>query len=334
MRTGINPAKLDSKILQKFHHRIIIPVYIPELTGYFENLLEVYGLCIQSANLTQHRRSAITVVDNGSCEKVKNWLKDLQDQGIIETLIIHQENVGKIDAILGAARGCREPLITLSDSDILFKNGWQEEVEDIFLNFPKAGSVAPFPIVRHLYYHSSSTQKAVIKGELKFEFQKTEEGNLIEEIYSSYGWNYKSEYDGLLPTVVSNGKRAVLGSGHQVFTIRRELFFQMPIDPSFIKIGSGSELNWIDRPINEIGAWRLSTFNTLVHHMGNRLSEEYMQIFNKIEKNQALPELLSLEVLKRKNFNKTAHRIVVKLFKLLYDKRPPAPELTVQFKSL
>lgn len=334
MRTGINPAKLDSKISQKFHHRIIIPVYIPEFTGYFENLLEVYNLCIQSASLTQHGRSAITVIDNGSCEKVKKWLRDLLDQGVIETLITHEENVGKIDAILGAARGSREPLITLSDSDILFKNGWQEEVEEIFTNYSKAGSVAPFPIARHMYYHSSSAQKAVIKGEMNFEFQKTEEDDLIEEVYNSYGWNYKSEYDGLLPTVLCNSKKAVLGSGHQVFTIRRELFFQMPIEPSFIKIGSGSELNWIDRPINENGAWRLSTFNTLVHHMGNQLTPENKEVFQKIEKSQALPELLNIPLLKQKSYNRTEHRIFAKLFKLKFDDRPPAPELTVQFKSL
>src|SRR5690606_2261053 len=103
MRTGINPAKLDSQISIKYHHRIIIPVFIPELSGYFENLMEVYRFCIESAFLSQHTKSAITVVDNGSCKEVKVWLRELQDKGVIETLITHQNNVGKIDAILGAA---------------------------------------------------------------------------------------------------------------------------------------------------------------------------------------------------------------------------------------
>jgi hypothetical protein len=36
----------------------------------------------------------------------------------------------RIDAQIGAARGVREKLITLTDSDILFVKGWQEKVED------------------------------------------------------------------------------------------------------------------------------------------------------------------------------------------------------------
>ncbi|MEN2281261.1 glycosyltransferase family A protein [Algoriphagus sp. SE2] len=334
MRTGINPAKLDSKIAQKYHHRIIIPVFIPEISGYFQDLMDVYRLCIESVHLTQHGRSAITVVDNGSCDQVKRWLRDLQDQRIIETLITHQENVGKIDAIMGAARGCREELITLSDSDILFRNGWQEEVEKVFKAFPKAGSVAPFPIARHMYYHSSSTQKAVIKGELGFQFKETAEHEMIKEVYDSYGWNYDSDYDGLLPVVDCEGVEAVMGSGHQVFTIRRELFFGMPKEPSFIKIGSGSELNWIDKPINELGTWRLSTLKTWVHHMGNQLTDENNLEFDKIVKNGHKPELLELPLLKLKSIHSFQHRAYSKLFKMKYDKRPPAPELTVQFKSL
>lgn len=334
MRIGINPAKLNSKIAQKYHHRIIIPVFIPEISGYFKDLKEVYSLCIESASLTQHNRSAITVVDNGSCEDVKVWLRGLQDQGLIETLITHQENVGKIDAILGAARGSREDLITLSDSDILFRSGWQEEVEKVFETYPNTGSVAPFPIARHMYYHSSSTQKAVIKGKLGFKFQETTEHALIKEVYDSYGWNYVPEYDGLLPVVSYKGVQAVLGGGHQVFTIRRQLFFEMPKDPSYIKIGSGSELNWIDKPINELGTWRLSTLHTYVHHMGNQLTEANKLTFEKIEKNLLTPPLLSLPPLKIAKINIFEHRVFAKLFRMKNDSRPKAPELTTQFKSL
>ncbi|SFT40601.1 Glycosyl transferase family 2 [Algoriphagus locisalis] len=334
MRTGINPAKLDSQLSVQYHHRIVIPVFIPELSGYFENLKEVYRLCIETAFKSQHSRSAITVVDNGSCEEVKAWLRELQDRGIIETLITHQSNIGKIDAIIGAARGSREPLITLSDSDILFRNGWQEEVESVFRSFPKSGAVAPFPIARHMYYHSSSTQKAVVTGDMKFSFRETDEHELIREVYESYGWNYEPAYDGVLPVVQKNGKEAVMGCGHQVFTIRRELFFDMPLSPSFIKIGAGSELNWIDKPINELGFWRLSTLKTYVHHMGNQLTEENKAAFEEVVKNESTPNLLALPQTEVNKMNLWEHRFFSKIFKLKNDFRPPAPELTVQFKSL
>jgi hypothetical protein len=334
MRIGINPAKLDSKIEKKYHHRIIIPVYVPNFEGYFQNLFEVIKLCIESAYLTQHGRSAITVVDNASCKEVKSCLQEKLQSGEIETLITNGENIGKVDAIMGAARASREDLITLTDCDILFKNNWQEEVEKVFLNFENVGSVAPFPIARHLYYHTSSTLKAVLTNRMDFSFQATAEDNQIAEVYNSYGWNYEKEYDGLLPVVQSKGIQAVIGSGHQVFTIRRELFFQMPLNSSFIKIGNESETIWIDEPINNHGFLRLSTLKNWVSHMGNNLTPNEKQQFEAIKKNQHIPEIINLAQSPAAKINKLEHRVWMKVFKKLKDHRPEAPQLIVQHGSL
>jgi len=327
MRVGINPAKLNSKIEKKYHHRIIIPVFVPNFEGYFQNLFEVIKVCIESASLTQHGRSAITVVDNASCQEVKAWLAEKLKEGVIETLITHAENIGKVDAILGAGRASREDLITLTDCDILFKANWQEEIESIFNSFEKAGSVAPFPVARHMYYHTSSTQKAVLAKELDFSFHASDEDDQIRSVYESYGWNYEKSYDGLLPIVSSNGRKAVIGSGHQVLTIRREVFFQMPLSPSFIKISSNSEQNWIDEPINNHGYWRLSTVKNWVSHMGNNLTAAEHGQYSRLHKNNNLPELISLPELSGKKIRKLEHRVWIKLFKKLKDTRPPAPNL-------
>lgn len=334
MRVGINPAKLNSKIEKKYHHRIIIPVFVPNFEGYFQHLFEVIKVCVESAFLTQHGRSAITVVDNASCPEVKSWLEEKFKSGQIETLITHAENIGKVDAIVGAARSCREDLITLTDCDILFKNNWQEEVESLFLNFEKTGSVAPFPVARHLYYHTSSTLKSVIRKELDFSFQPTQEDDLISEVYGSYGWNYVKEYDGLLPIVSSKGHEAVIGSGHQVITIRREVFFHMPLNPSFIKIGSNSEQIWIDEPINNFGYWRLSTVKNWVSHMGNNLTPGERKQFSGLTKNKNLPALIRLPEITGKKISKLEHRVWIKLFKKMKDTRQPAPKLTIQHESL
>lgn len=334
MRVGINPAKLNSKIEKKYYHRIIIPVFVPNFEGYFQHLFEVIKVCIESAYLTQHGRSAITVVDNASCQEVKSWLEEKFKSGHIETLITHGENIGKVDAILGAARSSREDIITLTDCDILFKNNWQEEVEKLFLNFDKTGSVAPFPVARHMYYHTSSTLKSVMNKELEFRFQPTEEDDLISEVYGSYGWNYEKAYDGLLPVINSKGQQAVIGSGHQVITIRREVFFQMPLNPSFIKIGSNSEMVWIDEPINNFGYWRLSTVKNWVSHMGNNLTTAEREQFLALRKNDNLPELIRLPKILGKRISKFEHRVWVKLFKKMKDTRPPAPKLTIQHESL
>lgn len=333
MRTGINPAKLNFQVEKNYHHRIIIPVYVPSFEGYFSEIFEVYKICIESAWLTQHGRSAITVVDNGSCEEVKSWLRQQQDLGKIETLITHSTNIGKVDAILGAARSCREDLITLSDSDILFKNGWQEEVEKVFADFSQAGSVAPFPIARHLYYYSSSVQKAVVKGKLSFSFQQSDDMDAMRKVYECYGWDFKENYDGLLPVVKNRAGVAVAGSGHQVMTIRRDTIFSMPVHPSFIKISNNSEANWIDKPIDSHDFWRLSTVKTWVMHMGNQLTAENKEHFAKLSKNNSAPELVKLPSQKPKPFHPLAQRVYSKLFRKIYDHRGPAPKLKVQINQ-
>ncbi|MCS5488980.1 glycosyltransferase family A protein [Algoriphagus limi] len=333
MREGVNPAKLNPFIEKKYFHRIIIPVFIPDFNGYFKNIFEVYKICLESAWLTQHGRSAITVVDNGSCIEAKTWLNSLYESGKIETLISHSKNIGKVDAILGAARSCREDLITISDSDILFRNGWQEAVEKVFLDFPKAGSVAPFPISRHLYYYSSSTQMAVALGRLSFSFEKSPNWKDIQENYYCYNWSFDINYDSLLPVVRSKTGKAVLGSGHQVMTIRREAIFSMPSEPCFIKISSSSESNWIDRPIDEAGFWRLSTFDTWVYHMGNHVTETNLKNFKLIFKSDAFPELIKLPKLQIKKKSQFVKRVLSKYFKIKFDKRPPAPKLKIQLEQ-
>ncbi len=327
MRVGVNPAKLDFQLEKKYHHRIIIPVFIPNFEGYFKDIFEVYKICIRSASLTQHKRSAITIVDNGSCQEVKDWLLEEYESGVIETLISHTENIGKVDAILGAARSCREDLITVSDSDILFRNGWQEGVEEVFANFQKAGSVAPFPITRHMYYFSTSVAKAVLKKRLNFGFEDSEYPEEIADIYQCYQWDFDKSYDGVLPVVKSGAYKAVMGSGHQIMTIRRDVIFGLPEEPSFIKISNGSEVNWIDKPIDDNGYWRLSTLRPWVGHMGNTLTEENRKEFSELKENESVPTLISLNPIKSKLSSRLSKRVAVRLFRMKFDKRGPAPKL-------
>ncbi|OOG74601.1 glycosyltransferase family A protein [Algoriphagus sp. A40] len=329
MRVGINPSKLDPIVPKVFYHRIIIPVFIPNFNGYFQKILEVYKTCLESARVSQHSRSAITVVDNGSCTEVRTWLRELLDQGKIETLVTQSSNIGKVDAILGIARSCREDLITIADSDILFKNGWQEAVEEVFLNFPDAGSVAPFPISRHMYYFSSSVQKAVVQRRLKFAFEKSVEFQGIKDNYSCYNWNFDESYDTILPVLKKGSSKAVMGSGHQVMTIRREAIFKMPFHPCFIKISSKSENLWIDMPIDDSGLWRLSTLDTWVDHMGNELTDKNLDVFSKLTKNPKQPEMIQLPQLNARPITLFEKRFYSRVFRSIYESRPPAPKLKI-----
>ena len=64
-----------------------------------------------------------------------------------------------------------EPLITISDADVMFLPNWQNNVEGIFKDFPESGMVSPVP--SSLGYKSefvnSTLYYGIFKGKIQFE---------------------------------------------------------------------------------------------------------------------------------------------------------------------
>lgn len=154
MREGINPQKLKDLELVDAYHHVLIPVHIPELEGYYLQSFEVLQLCLRSLLGTIHEKTIVTIINNGSCAKVTQYMRELKDAGQIYKLIDYSKNQGKVDPIIAAMQGCREELITVSDCDVLFTAGWQQAVEKVFRAFPRAGFVSPLPQPSLAYYHT------------------------------------------------------------------------------------------------------------------------------------------------------------------------------------
>ena len=78
MRKGTNPEKKDNLLDIDQYHRVIIPVYIPNLTeDYFKEALVILKLCTQSLLKTIHSKTKISIIDNGCCTEVSDYLKSL-----------------------------------------------------------------------------------------------------------------------------------------------------------------------------------------------------------------------------------------------------------------
>lgn len=272
MRIGFNPQKNEQKIKMTTHHRIVIVVYIPNEDGFYKNLFEVFKLCLESLVTTINSKAVITIVNNGSNIKVTEFLNLYLKEKKIDTLISHNSNIGKIDALIGAARGAREPYITLSDSDILFVKGWQEKVEEVFLKFPDVGSVSPIP-VRGLYSGTSSVLRKILFKKIKFNFIPIPENFINYNKYlESINWDLGKDMYENWPVIEKNGIKALIGSGHQVITVDRDILFKTtPSNPSLTLVGNLSEHNYVDIPIDKAGKMRLSTYNNYAFHMGNKL---------------------------------------------------------------
>ncbi|MFV8271456.1 glycosyltransferase family A protein [Flavobacterium sp. GT2N3] len=278
MRLGSNPQKLERKITVTTHHRVVVVVYIPNEEGFYKDSFAVFKLCLDSLVSTMHSSAAITVVNNGSHQKVSDFLNLYLGEKKIDTLISHTTNIGKIDALIGAARGAREQYITLTDSDILFVKDWQEKVEEVFSIFPNVGSVSPIPIRNGLYFGTSSVLKQILLRKIKFMYIPIPENfTNYNKFLESINWGLETKDNNDWSVVEKNGIRAVIGSAHQVLTINRDILFKtIPSNPSLTLVGNLSEHNYIDIPIDKAGKLRLSTYNNYAFHMGNKL-ESWMK---------------------------------------------------------
>lgn len=275
MRLGMNPQKQERKLTLTTNHRIVVVVYIPNEDGFYKDSFNVFKTCIDSLIATTSATSLITVVDNGSFDKVKNLLNHYLDENKIDTLISHKTNIGKIDALIGAARGAREKLITLSDADILFVKGWQQKTVEIFNAFPNVGSVSPIPVRYGYYYGTSSVLKNILLK--KFELKLSSiPGNFsaYNRYLESINWPVDTNQNTEWAVVSYNNVKAILGSGHQVLTINRDILFEtVPTNPSLTLVGGKSEYQYVDEPIDKSGRLRLATYNNFAFHMGNKLED-------------------------------------------------------------
>lgn len=292
MRVGTNPAKKDNELFVGNYHRVVIPVYIPNLeTDYFKDALKIFSLCLESLILTVHKKTRITIYDNSCCAEVKGYIESkYQENDIIDQIFHSKENVGKINALITAIKGNPEPLITVSDADVLFKNGWQKAVENIFIGFPEAGMVSSTPSSRGLTKATANNwYYGFFKG--KMEFQKVLNPDEMHMFDVSLG-NKDLMYEDIhleKYLVIKNpsiGAEAVFGCGHFVATIKREVMDHGPRTPALTKTGVAVGV-YLDEPNDRLGFLRLATKENYSFHMGNSV-EEWMYVeFSKLFKNES-----------------------------------------------
>lgn len=329
MREGWNPQKSEKKIDLQKYHRVIVVVYIPNEEGFYKKSFDVFKLCIDSLITSTNKNCAITVVNNGSYRKVTDFLNEYLEEKKIDTLVSHNTNIGKIDALIGAARGSREKYITLTDADILFIAGWQEKVEEIFSSFPKVGSVSPIPVRSGLYFGTSSVLKQIILRRIKYKSISIPENfNAYNRYLESINWDLEIKDDNKWSVVESNNCKANIGSGHQVLTIDRDVLFEtVPTNPSLTLVGGTSENDYVDFAIDKANKLRLSTYHNYAYHMGNNLENWMVDLQNNNKKTEFVVKnelhTKSIDLHQNWFFNKyfgLKKKIIKKLFNFFYKK--------------
>lgn len=278
MRVGNNPHKDKPILNSNYLHQIIIPVYIPNFNDYFKDSFKILKLCLNSVLHTTHDKTFITIINNGSCVDVKHYLETLFNEHKIHE-IIHTQNIGKINAILKGIAGSNINLITISDCDVLFKNGWQEASSNIFSKIKKVGVIG---IVPQFNMHKINSFNLIFDNLLnsKLTFFKVKDKKELEQFYDSIGWdkNYNQDYlEYVLGLKWNIDLDVLVGSGHFVATYKKDIFDEIISNIPF-KMGGFSE-SYLDQMPLKKDYWRVSTTNNFAFHMGN-IYEDWMDQIN------------------------------------------------------
>lgn len=273
MRVIPNPEKFNfSKITYK-HHRIIIPVYIPDSDDfYFSSLFKVFKLSIHSLLKTINSlNTSVTIINNNCKKEVTEYIDKLVEEKKIDKHVKLSSNYGKVYTILSEAKGCYEPYITIADADVFYFNNWESEVFKILKKFPKIGVVSPVPSP-HLfnYYNISFIVNNIFKlkkGQILTErsFDLFAEGvNHSPTFFSTKKIDFKKEQF----YVEKNEIKACVGAVHFIATYDRNVFNGISLQKPEFKFNVGDEGIFIDSNIDKMGLGRLSTTDAYAYHLG------------------------------------------------------------------
>jgi hypothetical protein len=283
MRVGYNPYK-DQKIDEsEYIHQVVIPVYIPNHEGYFKDSFAILKLCLESLLKTIHKKTFITIANNGSDNIVSSYLDELLNQNKIQELI-HTQNIGKLNAVVKGLAGNNIELVTISDSDVMFLPNWQSETVKVFTHIPNAGVVGIVPQFKMyesycgnvLFDNFCSRKLKFIPVKNKFD---------LTRFYDSIGWDRSYNQDYLefnLGLEIKSDMNVLIGSGHFVATYKKDIFEEIPSYFNY-KMGGESE-GYLDRIPLEKGYWRLTTEDNYAYHMGNVLEDWMLDRINHMER--------------------------------------------------
>lgn len=274
MRVGQNPAKSINSVPQPARVTVAVVTYIPFLSGYYAESLDVLKVCLESIRENTGTGYDLLVFDNASCAEVREYLGELQRQERIQYLVLSGKNIGKGGAwnfIFQAAPG---EYIAYSDSDVRFYPGWLINSLAILEAFPEAGMVTARPMRTPEAFYTATLEWARSQPDVSIENGQYIPWEIYLQHVLSLGTSeeqarqwYQSRSDWRL---TRRGVQALVSAAHFQFTARKSSlsqFLPFNMDRPMGQVRS------LDEQINQAGYLRLTTCEPLVVHMGNQVPD-------------------------------------------------------------
>ena len=219
------------------------------------------------------------VFDNGSCSEVVKYLTRLNRNGAIQYYIRSDKNLRKLGALNYLLKSAPGDYVSFADSDVYFLDGWLDKSLEVLKKFPEAGKVTALPIaggdttlISSKFYELANKDASI----------KVKTGSIIPDEYIeahniSIGKTLKDfnrKHPDRKDIELKRGNiQAYLSGADFQFTIRRDAIKDvLPLtiensqdyyDPIYSPI--------LEKKLDRVGWWQLSTKEYLIHHMGNEI---------------------------------------------------------------
>ena len=276
MRIGQNPAKSINKVVQPKDVTVAILSYIPTLGGYYAQGLDILKTCLNSIWENTQLPFDLMVFDNSSCSPVREYLRNAQEDGKIQYLVLSERNYGKAGAwnfIFGAAPG---KYIAYADSDVYHHPGWLEPQIQLLERFQRTGMVTGMPMWTPEKYSTSTVAWAEGTEDVFIERGKKLEWKDYWKHSRSLGSDEKKareHYDSIDSLVVTHKEcKLIVGAAHFQFVSPTSVLKNLLPIPSKRPMG---EVRMLDIALNDAGYLRFCTPEWWVEHLGNTMDRDF-----------------------------------------------------------
>lgn len=272
MRIGQNPAKYVETVVKPERITVAVLNYIPFLSGFYAEALDVLNLCLSSAREEPGLPFDLMVFDNGSCREVQDWLLGEQRAGRIQYLILSGKNLGKGGAWNQILSGAPGEIIAYADSDVLFYPNWLAKSVELLETFPNVGMVTARPFRTNPDYISQTITWAENTSDVRLQrgsfipWQDFLEFDLsLGQAEADIRKRYESTED---MKIIYQGITAYAGASHWQFSAFKGVLAQfLPFDMD----RPMGQVKQLDQRMNEAGFLRLMVSDPLVMNMSNTL---------------------------------------------------------------